>query len=139
MTLASVAHLADALTAIRLSLHVLAAATWVGGQIVMLGLVGEARGIAADAPKRLARAFNTVAWPAFAVLVATGFWNAQAVGKGGTAWNAVFGVKMTLVLLAGLGAYLHTRATSKAQLAIWGSISGIASVGALVCGVLLAG
>ena len=136
---ATLNHLADGLTATRLTLHVLAAAVWVGGQITMLGLVGPARGLASDAPATLARAFNRLAWPAFFLLLATGLWNAQAVGKGTTTWNAVFGVKMTFVLLSGLGAYLHARATSKAQLAIWGSISGVASIAALACGVLLAG
>jgi len=136
---AALNQLADGLTATRLTLHVLAAAVWVGGQITMLGLVGPARGLASGAPATLARAFNRLAWPAFFLLIATGLWNVQAVGKGTTAWNAVFGVKMTFVVLSGLGAYLHTRATSKAQLAIWGSVSGISSIAALTCGVLLAG
>jgi len=41
---------------LRLSLHVLAASVWVGGQIVMLGLVGPSRGFGPDAPPALARA-----------------------------------------------------------------------------------
>ena len=36
------ATLAPALDTVRLTLHVLAAAVWVGGQIVMTGLVGPA-------------------------------------------------------------------------------------------------
>ena len=40
--------LAPALDTIRLTLHVLAATVWVGGQIVMTGLVGPARGLGAD-------------------------------------------------------------------------------------------
>jgi hypothetical protein len=43
------------------------------------------------------------------------------------------------VLLAGVGVFLHQRATSKAQLALWGSVGGTASVAALVMGILLAG
>jgi hypothetical protein len=47
--------------------------------------------------------------------------------------------KIVVVLLAGAGAFLHQRATSKAQLALWGSVGGTASVAALVMGILLAG
>lgn len=134
--------LTPGLEALRLFLHVLAAAIWVGGQFVMLGLVGTARGLGDEAPKKLARAFARLSWPAFAVLVLTGFWNLAALhphGKASTAWNAVMGIKMVLVILAGLGAWLHGRATSKGAVAAWGSIGGLASVLALLSGVLLAG
>ncbi len=47
--------------------------------------------------------------------------------------------KIVVVLLAGLGAFLHQRATTKAQLALWGSVAGTASVAALAMGILLAG
>ncbi|HXY27120.1 MAG TPA: hypothetical protein VEH82_02470 [Acidimicrobiales bacterium] len=132
--------LAPTVDAIRLSLHVLAATVWVGGQIVMLGLLGPVRQIGGDAPKALARAFAQMAWPAYAVLVVTGFWNITAVGYASqdTAWKAVLVAKIVVVALAGVGAYLHQRATTKAQLALWGSVAGTASVVALVMGVLLA-
>jgi putative copper export protein len=133
--------LAPALTTVRLTLHVLAAAVWVGGQIVMLGLVGPTRGLGGDAPKVLARAFARMAWPAFLVLVATGIWNIAAVhySSQDTAWKAVLMAKIVVVVLAGVGAGLHQRAKTKGQLALWGSVGGVASVAALVMGVLLAG
>jgi putative copper export protein len=133
--------LSPALETVRLTLHVLAATVWVGGQIVMLGLVGPARGVGADAPKVLARAFARLAWPAFVVLVATGIWNVTAVTYSAqdTAWKTVLMVKVVVVVLAGVGAYLHQRATTKGQLALWGSVAGTASVAALVMGILLAG
>ena len=135
------ASLAPALDTIRLTLHVLAAAIWVGGQIVMAGLVGPARGLGGDAPKTLARAFARLAWPAYFVLLATGIWNITAVhaSTATSAWKAVLTAKIIVVLLAGVGAFLHQRATSKAQLALWGSVGGTASVAALVMGILLAG
>ena len=46
--------LAPTVVVVRLTLHVLAAAVWVGGQVVMTGLVGPARGLGPDAPKTLA-------------------------------------------------------------------------------------
>jgi putative copper export protein len=135
------ASLAPALDTIRLTLHVLAAAVWVGGQIVMTGLVGPARGLGGDATKTLARAFARMAWPAYFVLILTGIWNISAVhaSTATSAWKAVLTAKIIIVLIAGIGVFLHQRATSRAQLALWGSVGGLASVAALVMGILLAG
>jgi putative copper export protein len=135
------ATLAPALDTVRLTLHVLAAAVWVGGQIVMTGLVGPARGLGGDATKTLARAFARMAWPAFLVLILTGIWNITAVhaSSATSAWKAVLMAKIVIVLIAGVAVGLHQRATSKAQLALWGSVGGLASVTALVMGILLAG
>ncbi len=52
--------------AFRLFLHVLAASVWVGGQIVLAGLVPTVRGFGEDATRQVARAFNRIAWPAYA-------------------------------------------------------------------------
>ncbi len=133
--------LASGVDTVRLTLHVLAASVWVGGQLVMMGLVGPARGLGGDAPQVLARAFARLAWPAYLVLVLTGFWNISTFtwSQQSTAWKTVLIVKIVVVALAGLGAFLHQRATSKAQLALWGSVAGTASVAALVMGILLAG
>jgi putative copper export protein len=132
--------LAPALDGVRISLHVLAAAIWVGGQFTMAGLVPAARGLGEGAPKTLARAFGRVQWPAYLVLVITGFWNISAVHAGQpSVWQAVLGIKIGVVALAGLSAYLHTRSTTKRGLAAWGAIAGVSSVAALVMGVFLAG
>ncbi len=133
--------LAPALETIRLTLHVLAASVWVGGQIVMTGLVGPARGLGAEAPKTLARAFARLAWPAYLLLLVTGVWNISAVGYSNmdSAWKAVLMAKILVVVLAGVGVLLHQRATTRRGLAVWGSVGGLASVAALVMGILLAG
>lgn len=132
--------LAPAIDGVRLSLHVVAAAIWVGGQFTLAGLVPTARGFGAEAPRALAIAFARLQWPTYAVLVATGIWNVSAVHAGQpSAWEVVLGVKIAVVALAGLSAWLHTRATSKASLAAWGAISSLSSLGALVMGVFLAG
>ena len=133
--------LAPTVVTIRLTLHVLAATVWVGGQIVMTGLVGPARGLGPDAPRTLARAFARLAWPAYVVLLVTGVWNVTAVGYAAqdSAWKAVLIAKIAVVVLAGLGVLLHQRATTKRGLAVWGSVGGLASVVALVMGILLAG
>jgi putative copper export protein len=133
--------LAPTLVTIRLTLHVLAATVWVGGQIVMTGLVGPARGLGPDAPRTLARAFARLAWPAYVVLLVTGVWNITAVGYAAqdSVWKAVLIAKIAVVVIAGLGVLLHQRATTKQGLAVWGSVGGLASVVALVMGILLAG
>ncbi|HUO48771.1 MAG TPA: hypothetical protein VMU09_08060 [Acidimicrobiales bacterium] len=140
MILASGTGLAPALDALRLSLHVLGAAVWVGGQITMAGLVPTARRLSPDAPRAMARAFARLQWPAFVLVVATGFWNVAAVGSGqSTAWQVVLGIKIFVVALAGLAAWLHSVAKRRAWLAAWGAISSLASLAALVMGVFLAG
>jgi putative copper export protein len=133
--------LAPGLDTLRLSLHVLAASIWVGGQIVMMGLVGPARSLGPGAPNLLARAFARLAWPAYAVLVITGFWNISTFqwADQSTAWKAVLIAKIVVVAAAGVGSLLHARATSRPAVAVWGSVAGLSSVAALVMGVLLAG
>ena len=134
------AQLAPAVDGIRLTLHVLAAAVWVGGQITVAGLVPTARTLGEDAPRRIARAFARVSWPAFAVLVLTGFWNVSAASKGQpSAWKVVLGIKIAVVVLAGVSAWLHTISRSRAGLAAWGAVASLTSLAALTMGVFLAG
>jgi putative copper export protein len=134
------AQLAPAITGIRLSLHVLAATVWVGGQLTVAGLVPTARRLGEGAPRQVARAFSRLSWPAYAVLVVTGVWNVAAVATGQpTAWQVLLGVKVAVVVVAGLAAWLHGRARGSAGLAVWGAVTGLSSVAALVMGVFLAG
>ncbi len=51
---ALLAQLAPALDGIRLSLHVLAATVWVGGQITVAGLAPTARQLGDGAPRQVA-------------------------------------------------------------------------------------
>lgn len=136
----TLAELAPAITGLRLSLHVLAAAIWVGGQFTLAGLVPTARRLGEDAPRRIGRAFGRLSWPAYAVLVATGIWNVLAVRGGEPAsWEVLLGVKIAVVAVAGLAAWAHGRASSRAWIGAWGSVTGVASVAALVMGIFLAG
>jgi putative copper export protein len=134
------AQLAPAVDGIRLSLHVLGASVWVGGQITLAGLVPTARRIGQDAPRRVAQAFSRLSWPAYLVLLATGVWNVVERPAGEPhAWNVVLGVKIVVVVLAGLSAWLHGRAHNRTALAVWGGVAGLSSLSALVMGVFLAG
>ncbi len=134
-------QLADWITILRLSLHVLAASVWVGGLLVLAGLLPTVRGLGDTAPRRVAQAFARLSWPAFGLLIVTGLWNYAAVDHqhASTSWAAVFGVKMVCVVAAGVGTYLHTRATTPKAKGVWAGIGALGSVAALVLGVALAG
>jgi putative copper export protein len=126
--------------AVRLFLHVLAATVWVGGQLTLAALVPVLRGAGGQLPAIAARRFNQVAWPAFAVLVATGIWNVIAErDKVSGAYEHTLMLKITLVLVSGLTAYLHARARGAVGLAVFGALTGLSALGALFVGILLAG
>lgn len=133
--------LANWVDTVRLSLHVTAAAVWVGGQIVLGGLVPTVRSFGGDATAKVARAFARVAWPAFVVLVGTGVWNVIAMGNGNGNhdWQAVLGVKIAVVVVAAVAVGLHQRAATARGRAISGGLGLLCSLGAVVLGVLLAG
>ncbi len=136
----TIAQLAPAIGGLRLSLHVLAATVWVGGQLTVAGLLPTVRRLGEDGARRIARAFARISWPAYAVLLATGIWNVTAVSSGQpTSWQILLGVKISVVVVAGLAAWLHGRAKSPTWLGVWGAAAGLASVTALVMGVFLAG
>ncbi|NKZ05207.1 hypothetical protein HGB48_15845 [Actinomadura latina] len=120
---------------VRVFLHVLAATIWVGGQITLGVLVPALRGYE-GVTKIAARRYNMVAWPAYAVLVLTGIWNITAGEMGGAAQRTLE-VKLVFVLLSGLAAFLHTRAASKAGLAVWGALGMVGALAALFFGVQL--
>jgi putative copper export protein len=137
----NVPMLSDGLGGFRLILHVLAATIWVGGQFTIAGLLPTLRSLGEEAPKKVARAFGRLLWPAYAVLVVTGFWNigALTVKDASSAWKTVLVVKIVVVIIAGVAVFLHQRAQTKQATAIWGAIGALASVGALCLGVFLAG
>jgi putative copper export protein len=124
---------------IRLFLHVLAATIWVGGQLTLAGLVPTVRDIDAGAPRLVARRFNQIAWPAFAVLLATGVWNLLEIdiGDRSTEYQVTLFVKLMVVALSGVAAFLHIISRTRLGLAVWGALSGLSSVAALFFGVWL--
>jgi putative copper export protein len=131
--------LASASDTVRLSLHVIAATIWVGGQLVLAALVPALRAAGSEVPRVAARAYNRVAWPAFGVLVVTGIWNIQAESGWHGSRQVVLAVKLALVVVSGVSAWAHTRATTKRGLAIGGALAGSSSLAVVVLGILLAG
>lgn len=127
------------LETLRLFLHVLAATIWVGGQLVLAALVPALRGAGAEVPRVAARAFNRIAWPAFGVLIVTGIWNIVAEGDRGPAYRTTLMIKLTVVAASGITAFLHARATSRRGMAVFGALTGLTALAALLLGIVLAG
>jgi len=124
---------------IRLFLHVLAASVWVGGQIMLAGLVPSLRRSFPDATAVAANAFARVAWPAFLVVVVTGLWNLSEVSVGDTttAYQITLFVKILLAMASGAGAAVHQFGGSRLALAVGGAVGLLTALGATFCGFLL--
>jgi putative copper export protein len=118
---------------IRLFLHILGATVWVGGQIALAALVPVVRNTGGtDATRAAARRFQIAAWPAFALLVATGIWNLLEVdvANQSSEYQTTVAVKLVLVLISGLAAFGHI-ALVRRQPALGGALAGFALLGAL--------
>ncbi|GII91876.1 hypothetical protein [Sinosporangium siamense] len=129
--------LSVSLDTLRVFLHVLAAAVWVGGQFTLAFLVPALRRAGDGVTKVAAQAFNRVAWPAFGVLALTGVWNVLTIGDTGPEYRTTLYVKLAFVVLSGLTAFLHTRAKTKGATAALGSLSGLTALATLFVGVML--
>lgn len=127
------------MTTVRLFVHLLAAAIWVGGQFALAGIVPVLRRDAPASTSAVARAFARVAWPSFAVLVATGIWNLVSIDVTSLTGAAASTVLMHLGLGIASGAFVavHSLGTSKAALAIGGALGALTAVAAMFTGVLL--
>jgi len=126
------------LDVIRISLHVLAATIWVGGQFLLAGLVKPLRAVDPDAPRAAANRYNLIAWPAYGLLLFTGLWNLLDTWPMRTGWHPWIEIKVLAWLLSGVGAFLHVRAKgSTVMLAIGGTLSSVFAVVTLVLGVAL--
>lgn len=127
------------LDTLRLFVHILAASIWVGGQIVLAGVVPGLRRIGPDATKAAANGFARVAWPAFAVVVLTGLWNLTEVDvtNTSTAYQITLFVKILLAMASGAAAFVHQIGDSTAAKAIGGAIGLLAALAAMFTGYLL--
>ncbi len=135
------------LEAVRGFLHILSVTVWLGGQIVVAGLVPLLRKIDRHRPvgegemtvtQQVARRFNRVAWPFFALAIITGLWHTSELDWSASTglWKTLFFVKLLLVVVSGVAAWLHTRAQRAPERALFASL---ASVSALVALLLAAG
>ncbi|GAA3138771.1 hypothetical protein GCM10010466_32260 [Planomonospora alba] len=129
--------LSVSLDTVRVFLHVLAACVWVGGQLTLAFLVPALRATGEGVTKAAARAFNRVAWPAYAILLATGVWNLLDGLGDDPAYRRTLEVKVAVVVVSGVAAFLHARAASRRGIAVLGALSGLSALAALFLGVML--
>lgn len=121
---------------LRLFVHLLAATIWVGGQLVLAALVPALRAAGPDLPAVAGRAFQRVAWPAFAVLLLSGIWNVAAESNEDGSQGLLI-AKLSVVSVSGATAYLHSHAPTRRTRALYGAATGLSAVAALLLGVLL--
>ena len=128
------------LDTIRIMLHVLGVTVWLGGQIVLVGILPVLREANVEGlPAQVARAFMKVAAPAFALTFLTGIWNLfevdlQAASSG---YNAVFGIKFILVLVSGFSASVHSRTDDPKKRAVTGALGLLSAFVAFFLGFVL--
>ena len=123
---------------VRVFLHVTAATVWVGGQLTLAGLVPGLRALGPDAPRTVARRFNRIAWPAYGILVVTGIWNILAIDPDfSSSYGRTVMIKIVVVAISGVAAFLHSIARTKMGLAAFGALTAVSALAALFLGVLL--
>jgi hypothetical protein len=73
-------------------------------------------------------------------LIATGVWNVLAERDKVTGeYRTTLVVKIVVVAVSGATAALHARSRSRTGLAVFGALTGVSALAALLLGVLLAG
>jgi hypothetical protein len=104
------------------------------------GLRLAARRLGAQVLRAAARRFNQIAWPALAVLVATGIGNIAAERDKITgSYRTTLAAKLAAVPVPGITAFLRARSRSTTGLAVFSALTGASALAALFLGVLLAG
>lgn len=128
------------LNSLRIFLHLVAVAVWIGGQIVLAGIVPTLRVAAPEVLQKVAQAFARIAWPAMIMIVFTGAWGLSTVdaADSGTKYMTTFAVKMLLVFVAVAATVIHSQGSSKAAKAIGGALGLLGSLLAAYAGILLA-
>lgn len=124
---------------IRIFLHLLGVAGWIGGQMLMVGLLPLLRSLGPDVPSLAAARFARVAWPCFGLAIATGLWSLLAVdlAERDTGYLTALLVKLLLVGLSGAAAAIHSATKSPALRGATGALGGLAALGALFAGAVL--
>lgn len=127
------------LDSLRIFLHLMGVAVWIGGQIVLAGIVPSLRSVAPDAMKTVAQGFARIAWPAFILVVFTGMWGLGSVDMSNESsqYMVTFAVKMLLVGIAVIATLIHSQGTSKAAKGIGGAASLLTSLLAAFAGILM--
>ena len=128
------------MTAALQFLHLAAAAVWVGGLVVLGAIAAGLRraGASPDLMRAMARSYGRVAWPAMAIAVVTGLWNA---GRLSTDLSSGAGVtKLSLVAAAVALAGFHQATARRSSAAVRGALQAgilVVSLGIVAAAVAL--
>jgi len=128
------------LSSLRSYLHILAVCVWLGGQVVLAGVVPKLRKTNPEALTNVAKGYASIAWPAMVLIVLTGAWGLADTNTAtqSTEYMVTFGIKMLLVAGAVIATLIHSKGTSKLAKGLGGAIGLLATLIAAYCGVLLA-
>ena len=128
------------LDSLRTFLHILAVCVWLGGQIVLAGVVPKLRKSNPEALPNIAKGYAAIAWPAMVLIVFTGAWGLADTNTSSQTsdYMITFGIKMLLVASAVIATLIHSNGTSKLAKGLGGAIGLLATLFAAYCGVLLA-
>ena len=123
----------------RLFLHLLAATIWIGGQFTLAGVVPVVRETHRELLPKIAQRFARLSWPAFAVVVLTGFWNIAEINVSDhdTAYQVTLFLKITLAIGSAVAAFIHSISNGKLGKALGGAVSLLFGLAALFLGLLL--
>ena len=124
---------------LRTFLHLLAVAVWLGGQIVLAGIVPALRKVAPTSLSVVAQQFARLAWPAMIIVIFTGVWGMGSVNvtDRSSDYLVTFAIKMALVGVAIIATIIHSAGTSKAAKGIGGAVGLLTSLLAAYGGVLM--
>lgn len=125
---------------LRVALHLLGVSVWIGGQLVLAGIVPALRAHTPAATAVVARGFARLAWPMFLLVVITGVWGFAEVDPASRSsqYVATFGIKMFLVGATAISALVHSQGQSKVAKAVGGALGLITALAAAYLGILLA-
>jgi putative copper export protein len=128
------------LDSLRTYLHILAVCVWLGGQVVLAGVVPKLRKTNPEALSSIAKGYAAIAWPAMILIVVTGAWGLADIDTSNqsSAYMVTFGIKMLLVATAIIATLIHSNGTTKIAKGLGGAIGLLATLFAAYCGVLLA-
>ena len=128
------------LNSLRTYLHLLAVCVWLGGQVVLAGVVPKLRKTNPESLTNIAKGYASIAWPAMILIVFTGAWGLAATDTANqsTEYMVTFAVKLLLVAGAVIAPLVHSNGTSKLAKGLGGAIGLLATLVAAYCGVLLA-
>jgi putative copper export protein len=128
------------LDSLRIFLHIIAVAVWVGGQIVLAGIVPALRQSAPGALPLVAKGFSKVAWPAMAIILVTGVWSLGTVNVAdqSSEYLVTLAIKVLVVGVAAAATIIHSVGETKLAKALGGALGLIGSVTAMYAGTLLA-